>query len=115
MTIRAGRLRHRVSIQKPNETRDAHGGITKGWQTETTRWGSVEPLSGRDLEIAHKIDGRITHKVVMRYFDEDNVGLTERLGPTYRLLHKTRVLNIVSVQNMDERNREFMIMCEEDV
>lgn len=41
--MRAGRLRYRVTIQAPQVVRDAMGGESITWVTETTVWAELDP------------------------------------------------------------------------
>jgi len=103
--MRAGTLRHRIQVQAQQETRDAHGGVTRQWVTQATRWGAVKPLSGREFFSAQAVQSDVTHEIRMRHYD----GLTT----TNRLLHDSRTFEIKSVLNTDERNIETVAMCTE--
>ena len=105
--MRAGRLRHRLKLQEATETRDGHGGITRGWVTYSVRWASVEPLRGQELFAAQQINAEITHRVRLRYCDD--------LTASHRLVFGSRSLNILSILNPEERNRELEVMCKEAV
>lgn len=104
--MRAGRLRHRVTIQRPHETRDVQGGVTRTWLDVGTAWASIEPLSGREATIVHQVDSRITHRVNMRYYSG--------LVATDRLSLSGRTFGIVSVRNVDEMDREHEVMAQEN-
>jgi SPP1 family predicted phage head-tail adaptor len=45
MPIAAGKLRHRITIQRETTTRDEYGSEVKTWLPLATVWASVEPLS----------------------------------------------------------------------
>lgn len=45
MPIQAGKLRHRITIQRETVTRDEYGSEVKTWDDLATVWASVEPLS----------------------------------------------------------------------
>ena len=105
--MRAGKLRHRVQVQSDTVTIDAAGGHSHAFSTVATRWASIEPQGGREFIEAGRVDADVTHIVKMRHYS----GLT----PQHRLMYGSRVLNIANVVNMDERNRETVVMCREDV
>lgn len=48
MAIRAGKLRHEVTIEAPTDTQDATGAATVTWSTFATVWAGFEPLTGRE-------------------------------------------------------------------
>lgn len=111
--MRAGLLRHRVSVQslRSTATRDALGNIDKGstanWQTDKTVWANVRPLSGREQEIAAQTQADISHAIEMRY----NAATT--LTPDNRLLFGSRYLEIESLINEGERNIKMIIYARE--
>lgn len=107
MSIVAGRLRHRITIQSATEAQDAHGGTTRTWADVATVWGSIEPLRGREFMNAQQLQSEVTHRVQLRYY----AGVTT----AYRLRFGTRLFNIVSVLNPSERNIELEIMAVESV
>ena len=82
--MRAGRLRHKLIVQKPtigSDGKDAFGQPTQGWSQYVTQWGSVSPLRGRELEAAQQRYGEVTHEVVTR---SEKQGVT----PDMRVLWK---------------------------
>jgi SPP1 family predicted phage head-tail adaptor len=68
MRARSGKLRRRIEIQEATETRDSHGGVIRSWSTVDTRWGSVEPLRGRELFEAQQVAPRVSVRVRMRHY-----------------------------------------------
>jgi head-tail adaptor len=59
---------------------------------------------------AARVDADVTHEVRIRYRDD--------LTPSHRFVFDNdtnRVLNIVSIRNVEERGRELIVMCKEDV
>ena len=72
--MQAGKLRHRVQIQAPTDVRDDHGGNTRTWTTIATVWGSVEPLSGRELFEAQQVHARAAVRIRVRHYE----GLTTK-------------------------------------
>ncbi len=105
--MRAGLLRHRIVIQGVTETRDAVGGVSRSWATDATRWGSIEPVRGRELLESDSVRGDVTHKIRFRYYS----GLT----PTNRLTHGGRTFEIVSVLNPGERDIMTEVLAKEEV
>jgi SPP1 family predicted phage head-tail adaptor len=105
--MRAGKLNKRISIQKATYQQDEVGQAIPTWTTEATRWGSITPLNGRELEVAKKINAEITHKITLRHYP----GLTTK----DRLLFNGRQFEIVSVINPEEANIETVIMATEAV
>jgi SPP1 family predicted phage head-tail adaptor len=105
--MNAGSLRHRITIQSVTETKDTFGGVTEAWGTHAAVWASIEPLSGRELLQAQQVQADITHRVRMRYV----AGVTTKM----RVLYGSREFGIQVAINPEERNREIVLMCKEQV
>jgi len=106
--MRARSYRHTVDIQTVTEsTADAYGGTTKTWATVETVQAAVTPLSGNELTIARQASERVTHRVEMHYM--------ATVVPRARLKYGDRVLNVESVLNTEERDRQLVVMCAEVV
>lgn len=98
-------MRHRVEIQTVVETRDAHGGVSRTWNTDAIRWASIEPLTGREYFQAAQINSAITHKVIMRDY---------ALTPKQRLVYDSRTFEIQSVKNIVELGAQIEVLCTEN-
>ena len=72
--LKAGRLRDRIELQQPTESRDTHGGVSKSWTTYARVWASVEPLSGRERFLAEQVKAELSHRVVLRPGPDVQVG-----------------------------------------
>lgn len=106
--MRAGKLRHRLTIQEPTDTvGDTYGDATITWSDYATVWGSVTPLRGQEQYQADQVQAGVTHRVTMRY----RVGITSKM----RISHNGRVLSIMSVIDREDRNIELELMCMEEV
>ena len=103
--MQAGRLRHRLVVQHEEESQDTYGGVTRTWTTLDTVWGSVEPLSGKELIEAQQLDATLTHRIRIRYL----ANVTE----TCRITFDSRTFEIQTVRNFSERNREMELLCKE--
>lgn len=105
--MRAGRLRHRVTIQQCTETQNSYGEAVKEWTDYATVWASVEPAKGREFWESQQVNAEITGTVVMRYL----AGVKSKM----RVLYDGRVFEILAVINPDERNRELQLAVKEMV
>ena len=103
-----GQLRTRMHIQQVTETRTPDGGIDEAWSPFAQVWGKVQGLRGRELFAAQQVQATTTHKVTIRYCR----GLTSK----HRMLigqDESRVLNIESVVDVDEKHVTHELMCTE--
>ncbi|KKM90813.1 hypothetical protein LCGC14_1234850 [marine sediment metagenome] len=105
--MRAGKLRHRVTIEVLSSSQDAAGQETGAWSTFASRWASVQPLTGKELFSARQFHADITHRVRMWYLSG--------VVPKMRIAFDSRLFNIIYVRNADERNKELEILCVEEV
>ncbi len=101
--MRAGRTRHRVTIQQP--TADEPWGKEVTYKDYTSLWASIEPLRGEEYFAAQQINAEITTKIVARY--------QRGIVPKMRAVFKDRIFEIIYVVNPDERNRELQLMVKE--
>lgn len=87
MSLDPGKLRHRITIQKPITSQDLETGVS------TTNWvnvaqnvpAAIEPLSVREFVAAQAMQSQVTARIVIRY----RPGLTAQM----RILHGSRVYN----------------------
>lgn len=107
--IQAGKLRHRVTINKPilGGTPDAYNAQAQSQQLVGTFWASVEPISGREIEVAKTYAATVSHKIQMRY--------VPGILTTYQLLFNGRTFNINAVLNAEERNRMLTLFVTEKI
>lgn len=105
--MRAGRLRHRVELQRLVEDRNELNEVVQTWQTLDTVWARIEPLQGREFVEAQRNEARLSHRITIRAY----TGLTVRDQVKYG----TRTFGIVSVGDVEEVGREMRLMCLEDV
>ena len=105
--MRAGKLRHKVTIQDYTESQDSYGAVTKTWSDYATIWASIEPVRGREFWDSKQINAEITAKITIRYLS----GIT----PKMRIKYGARIFEIISVINPEERNKELQLMVKESV
>lgn len=111
--MRAGPMRQRVTIQTLSETADGYGQRIQSWTSSGTFWASVKNLSGREAVNAKQVKADATHQVTMRYVG--TLFSTPGLQPSMRLVFNGRFFNILFVNNIDERNREYQLLTQEIV
>ncbi|SCY25308.1 phage head closure protein [Alkaliphilus peptidifermentans] len=105
--MKIGKLRHRITIQEYQATRDSFGAEVKEWVDIKTVWASIEPLSGREYFSAKQINAEVTTKIRTRYL--------KGIHPKMRVLFNDRIFEILSVINVEEKKRELELMCKEEV
>jgi SPP1 family predicted phage head-tail adaptor len=111
--MRAGQLRHRITIQSHTSAQDNYGEVDWTWSTGFETWAKISPLRGNQYFNAQQVQANVSHKITLRYQALPNS--TDINADNTRLLFGStaRVYNIVSVINPDERNIYLDLMCEE--
>ena len=105
--MRAGELRHRVTIQRqlvPGKD-DLNADIIE-WADIATVWAAVEPLTGREYFAAQQVNAEITVRVRIRYLAGVNSSMRVKFGARYFYIEAPPI-------NINERNRELVLMCKE--
>lgn len=112
--MRAGSLRHRLTIQTASTGRDSFGAGDQGpWIDDKTIWGGIWPLSGNEYFNSQQVKSNVSHKLRIRYTTLSN---GSRITSKNRIKYNSdRYFNIISIINPDERNIYLDLMCNEDV
>lgn len=67
MSLPAGKLRHRIRIERLLRYIDTHGDTMEEWTEVTTVWAAIEPLSVREFTAAQAVQSQTTAKIVIRH------------------------------------------------
>jgi SPP1 family predicted phage head-tail adaptor len=111
MTLqRSGELNRRITLQQRSATQDSFGEPTHGWQDLMTVWAGIEPLSGRELELAQQMSSEVTHRITVRY---QSAFTDTRWAASLRALYKNRIFNIQAALNEDEANVRIHLLASE--
>lgn len=107
--MRAGRLRHRITIQRPERVQNSIDEWVDTWVDVATVWGAIEPLTGRTFFEAQQANSDVSGKVTLRY---------KHLEPTYRLRWTdwegvTQTYQIVSIIQPQQRSKETQVLYKE--
>ena len=101
-----GKLRRYLTLQEPSNSKDAYAGNQVTWTTRATVWGSVEPLSDRERFFSQQLQAVTVHRIAIRYRKD--------IRQDWRILYGTRIFRILGIRNMEERNVELELTCEEE-
>lgn len=103
MNVRAGKLRHRITIEAPPAgAEDSLGHKTGSWTTFAITWAEIEEMSGLEDPQAAQVQPEVTHKVKIRYL----AGLTSK----HRVIHKGRTLEIATPPRDVSDGKERMLL-----
>lgn len=102
--MRAGKLRHLVSIQRMSTQRDAAGQQLQDWVEFASVMADIRPLRGREFLTAQQTNAEIDTEIQLRYVE----GVTAR----DRVVHGTTVYNIKSPPVVTRQiQHEMILLC----
>ncbi len=100
----AGDLNRRLALQAPVEADDGEGGVTRSYQTVTTLWAHVAPLSARADVAADSLGAVLRYAIVVRTRDD----ITTR----HQFADGTRIYRIAAVR--ESADRRFLEIAAEE-
>lgn len=103
--MRAGALKHRITIQQSIAGQDGYGEPVKSWSDVAAVWADVRDMTGREFLAAQAVQAGVTTKITIRY----RPGVTAAM----RVLHGADVYNIQAVLGTDRVS--LLLMCERGV
>jgi SPP1 family predicted phage head-tail adaptor len=102
--MRAGTLRHRVTIETQAKSQYSTGSIVASWSSFDSVWAAIEPLSGREFFSASQVQSEVNTRIRIRYLD----GVT----PKMRVVHDSDYYDVHAVlPNSSGGKREMHLMC----
>jgi len=99
-------MRHRIRFQQLIKGQDAAGGRTETWSDYADAFAEIRPVSGGERWYAHEKHATATHQILTRYIPG--------LDPKMRIAARDRTFEIVSILNLDERDRALRIIAREE-
>lgn len=107
--MQAGKLRHRISLQKPVKVQSpTTGAIVNSWQEVTTLWADIAPLSAREFVAAQATQSQVTARITIRFRND--------VTAKHRIVHGQKIFNIEGVLADDKSGRDYLTLpCSEGV
>ena len=104
MTIAAGKLRHRVTIQRREETQDPNtGAVSVAWVDNGARWAEYVASSVREFIAAAAVQSEVKGRFTVRT-DE---GITADM----RVIHRGKAYAILGVMPDPDSGLEYMSLA----
>lgn len=100
-----GRLRHRLVLEELSTSVDGGGGVADEWQEVATLWAAFSPTRGFEESRGGKPEAQMGHKILIRYRVD--------LVSTMRFREGTRIFEIQTIRNVDERCAFQEVRCVE--
>ncbi|HFZ2573619.1 TPA: phage head closure protein [Pseudomonas aeruginosa] len=104
--MRAGRLRHPLTIEREERVPDGGGGFITKWVAVGREWASLEGINGREFIAANAQRSETTWRVTLRYRAD--------LVAKWRLRDGNTVFSIEAVLP-DNGRRQLVLMCKSGV
>jgi len=103
--VQAGKLRHKIVIQTSTEANNSLGEPIQTWTTFATVRAGVSPLAGRETFRLDQVSADSDVKFTIRHLDS----VTTKM----RISYDSRIFDIQSIANVNERDRMLILMCKE--
>ncbi len=103
--MRAGELRHRITLQQPVHTRSAFNEDVTTYADVAMVWGAIEWGSGRRYLEAKQLNAEVQGVVRIRYRSD--------IQAQWRIEYGARYFQILSIANAGERNYQLDLICKE--
>jgi SPP1 family predicted phage head-tail adaptor len=103
--VRTGALNRRITIQTRSTSQDSWGQQVTTWTDAISCWAQVEPLEGRELQMAMAINVSISHRITILY--------RSSVTAAQRVVYQGRILNITAVLDVDTAHEQLQLLCGE--
>jgi len=103
--IGVGGLRRKFTLEHNMRIGDGGGGAVSSWVSVAQMWGSLTAVRGDEFFAEHRVQGRVSHEILLRYRSD--------VEPEMRLSLDGREFQILAVFDPDERRRWLKCLCEE--
>ncbi len=110
MTLSAGTLRKRITLQQQSPSVDSYGQQITTWSDVATVWASVEPSVGRELIAAQAVSLDQPTTITLRW---QPALANPKAVAAMRAVYNGRIFNIHSVENEAERNTLLTLLASE--
>lgn len=106
--MRAGLLaRSRITIQRATASQNSYGEDVPTWAAIGSCWANIRPLQGRELEAAQQTFAEARFRIEVRY--QRGAGFQRK----DRVIWGSRTLDILDVEDPDQRQRRLFLTCKE--
>jgi len=103
--MRAGELRHKITLQQPTRARNSFNEFETTHTDVADVWAAIEWGSGRRYLEASQLNSEIQGVIRIRYRSD--------IQPEWRIKYRSRYIQILSIINFYERDRELWLNCKE--
>ena len=105
MTLTIGKLRHSLTLERPERAADGGGGADISWTSVGVVFGAIEAVTGGEIVSADHVSGKRQVIVSIRHRDDVTPAMRFRLGD--------RLLPIRAAVDPEGRRKFLRCLCEE--
>ena len=105
--MKAGILRHAITIENESVSQDEFGNSIVEWVKLKDTRASINPIAGNELVINNQIVNDIDNEIFIRYVKD--------LTPSARIIYKERVFNIKRILDFEFLGVWMQILAKEDL
>ena len=111
MSLPAGKLNKRVTLQVLTQTKSSSGGMVDAWANlaiNPTVWARVMSVSGNEISITAK-GGQISnarYEIAIRY--RTDLPIAEKL----RVSYNSKFYNVNFIKDFEEQHVELLLFCD---
>lgn len=102
-----GELNERICFLRRTDKQDEIGQDIQEFEEYKTVWAAVKPLRGREYWEAKKIQSEEIYKIKIRYL--------KQITPDMVVKYKNRILEIISISDVNGKKFELEIQCKEKI
>lgn len=110
MSMRGGKLRYLVTVQRQSGAVDTTGNQTLTWITLAKVWAWIEPYVGSARAGREEFSG---NQMIGLDYTRFHIRYLRGLAPKDQILYDGRTFDIQAVNNRDERNAELELIAKE--
>jgi SPP1 family predicted phage head-tail adaptor len=100
--MRAGKLKHYVTIQQLASSLDASGNTVEAWTDVASVWADIAPLSAREFIAAQGLQSQVVARITIRYRPDVRASM--------RVNHDGVIYNIAGVLADPNSGREYLTL-----
>lgn len=108
--MRAGDLRHRITLQIRKSEPDELNQPSLEWRDLCAISAGIQPMTARERMVAQANQSELTHLVVIRWQSQFS---DPRYMATLRIKYGNRIFNIQGSIDPDERHKSLELSCSE--
>lgn len=111
--VASGKLRESITVQSKKKTKNSYGEEDITWIDDFECFAEIKGLRGKEYFNSMQIGSVITYKIIIRYMTLSD---GTRIKPNNaRIIYDNDIYNILSIININKKNKELELMVVEEL